>query len=134
MNSEKVKEIKESLQRKIIRAENVDDDLVNCVSVIALKEYLTLINELESENERLSKELDSEWKDRRKAEENLHRAQWNYKIGLGQSRKRNKELKDLINELESKNEKLLDSVETVQSNRCTTKCELTKRARNLKGV
>lgn len=134
MNSEKVKEIKESLQRKIIRAENVDDDLVNCVSVIALKEYLTLINELESENERLSKELDSEWKDRRKAEENLHRAQWNYKIGLGQSRKRNKELKDLINELESKNEKLLDSVETVQSNRCTTKCELTKTARNLKGV
>ena len=81
MNGEKVKEIKESLQRKIIRAENVDDDLVNCVSVIALKEYLTLINELESENE-----------------------------------------------------KLLDSVETVQSNRCTTKCELTKRARNLKGV
>lgn len=34
----------------------------------------------------------------------------------------------LINELESKNEKLLDSVETVQSNRCVTKCELTKRA------
>lgn len=34
---------------------------------------------------------------------------------------------DLINELERENERLLDSVETVQSNRCVFKCELTKK-------
>ena len=32
-----------------------------------------------------------------------------------------------IAELEKENARLLDSVETVQSNRCTTKCELTKK-------
>jgi predicted nuclease with TOPRIM domain len=53
MESEKVKEIKDSIQRKINRAEKVGDDLVNCVSVDILKAYLTLINELESENEML---------------------------------------------------------------------------------
>jgi hypothetical protein len=57
---------------------------------------------LESEKERLSKELDSEWKDRRKAEEDLRKAQWNYKIGLGQSQSANKKLKDRITELENK--------------------------------
>lgn len=134
MDSEKVKEIKKALE--VYCKENKGITILRGgeIQAIPYADILTLINELESENERLSKELDSEWKGRRKAEENLHRTQWNYKIGLGQSRKRNKELKDLINELESKNEKLLDSVETVQSNRCTTKCELTKRARNLKGV
>ena len=55
MESEKVKEIKDSIQRKINRAEKSGDDFVNCVSVDALKMYLTLINELESENERLMK-------------------------------------------------------------------------------
>lgn len=130
MDSEKVKEIKKALE--VYCKENKGITILRGgeIQAIPYADILTLINELESENERLSKELDSEWKDRRKAEENLHRTQWNYKIGLGQSRKRNKELKDLINELESKNEKLLDSVETVQSNRCTTKCELTKRTRN----
>lgn len=38
-----------------------------------------------------------------------------------------KEALTLINELEKENAKLLNSVETVQSNRCTTKCELTKK-------
>lgn len=37
-----------------------------------------------------------------------------------------KEFKDRIAELEKKNAKLLDSVETVQSNRCVYKCVLTK--------
>lgn len=55
MNSEKVKEIKDSIQRKINRAEKGKDDFVNCVSVNMLKMYLTLINELENENERLMK-------------------------------------------------------------------------------
>ena len=55
MNSEKVKEIKDSIQRKINRAEKGEDDFVNCVSVDMLKMYLTLINELENENERLMK-------------------------------------------------------------------------------
>ena len=53
MENEKVKEIKDSIQRKINRAEKVGDDLVNCVSIDALKMYLTLINELESENKEL---------------------------------------------------------------------------------
>ena len=55
MESEKVKEIKDSIQRKINRAEKGEDDFVNCVSVDMLKMYLTLINELENENERLMK-------------------------------------------------------------------------------
>lgn len=92
MESEKAKEIKKALEDN--------------AKTVTYADILTLINELESENERLSKELDSEWKDRRKAEENLHRAQWNYKIGLGQSRKRNKELKDRIAELEKENKRL----------------------------
>ena len=48
MESEKVKEIKDSIQRKINRAEKSGDDFVNCVSVDVLKMYLTLINELEN--------------------------------------------------------------------------------------
>ena len=55
MESEKVKEIRDSIQRKINRAEKGEDDFVNCVSVDMLKMYLTLINELENENERLMK-------------------------------------------------------------------------------
>lgn len=100
MESEKVKEIKESLQQEIHLTEYVDRAYSENVRLDLLKDVLTLINELESENERLSKELDSEWKDRRKAEEDLHKAQWNYKIGLGQSQSVNKKLKDRIAELE----------------------------------
>ena len=54
MKNEKVKEIKDSIQRKINRAEKVGDDLVNCVSIDALKMYLILINEFESENAKLT--------------------------------------------------------------------------------
>ena len=73
---------------------------------VSNREILDYINELESENKRLSKELDSEWKDRMKAEEDLHKAQKNYKIGLSQSQKRNQQLKDRIAELEKENERL----------------------------
>lgn len=37
------------------------------------------------------------------------------------------EVVDYINELEKKNAKLLDSIETVQNDRCVYKCELTKK-------
>ena len=103
MESEKVKEIKKAL--KNCQKNNCLDcpyfiDEKRCRANDLLLDTITLINELESENERLSKELDSEWKDRRKAEEDLHKAQWNYKIGLGQSQSANKKLKDQIAELE----------------------------------
>lgn len=55
MNSEKVKEIKESLQQEIHLAEYVDSAYSENVSLDLLKDVLTLINELESENERLTK-------------------------------------------------------------------------------
>ena len=114
MNSEKVKEIKKALEccstlmDNNATSEEQDNSCNECPYRLNDRcswkldgDALTLINDLESENERLSKELDSEWKDRRKAEEDLHKAQWNYKIGLAQSRKRNKELKDRIAELEN---------------------------------
>ena len=99
MESEKVKEIKKGAMW---------GDVLNKIGYYKkrfkytkeINVLIRLINELESENERLSKELTDEWKERRKAEEDLHKAEWNYKIGLGQSRKRNKELKDRIAELE----------------------------------
>jgi septal ring factor EnvC (AmiA/AmiB activator) len=109
MESKKVKEIKDCLQNCIndCGATSCPYDKyekgLKCIEDLQ-KDCLTLINELESEKERLSKELDSEWKDRRKAEEDLRKAQWNYKIGLAQSQKRNKELKDRIAELEKENE------------------------------
>lgn len=53
MNSEKVKEIKESLQQEIHLTEYVDRAYAENVSLDLLKDILTLINELESENETL---------------------------------------------------------------------------------
>ena len=55
MNSEKMKEIKESLQQEIHLTEYVDSAYSENVSLDLLKDVLTLINELESENERLMK-------------------------------------------------------------------------------
>ena len=57
MNSEKVKEIKESLQQEIHLTEYVDSAYSENVSLDLLKDVLTLINELESENERLKTQL-----------------------------------------------------------------------------
>lgn len=71
MESEKVKEIKDSIQRKINRAEKGKDDFVNCVSVDMLKMYLTLINELENENERLMKLQANYYKEIEKKKEEL---------------------------------------------------------------
>ena len=55
MNSEKVKEIKKSLQQEIHLTEYVDRAYSENVSLDLLKDVLTLINELETENERLMK-------------------------------------------------------------------------------
>ena len=51
-------------------------------------------DKLNEELRGLRKELEAEWKDRRQAEEDLRRAQHNYKIGLSQSQNRNKKLKE----------------------------------------
>ena len=53
MNSEKVKEIKESLQQEIHLTEYVDRAYSENVRLDLLKDVLTLINELESENKEL---------------------------------------------------------------------------------
>ena len=53
MNSEKVKEIKESLQQEIHLTEYVDMAYAETVSLDLLKDVLTLISELESENKEL---------------------------------------------------------------------------------
>ena len=112
MEQEKIKEIKKALQDHSIEKLKYQDGIK--LKELDFNDILTLINELESENERLSKELDSEWKDRRKAEEDLHKAQWNYKIGLGQSRKRNKELKNRIAEFENENGELKQHITEVE--------------------
>ena len=57
MESEKVKEIKKSLQQEIHLAEYVDSAYSENVSLDLLKDVLTLINKLESENEILKTQL-----------------------------------------------------------------------------
>lgn len=59
MNSEKVKEIKESLQQEIHLTEYVDSAYSENVSLDLLKDVLTLISKLESENKRLNKAINS---------------------------------------------------------------------------
>lgn len=101
MESEKVKEIKECL-------EEFKDDRIGYYTngidrfMLRKEDALTLINELESEN----------------AYKQEHIELWFNK---------NEEKKKRIAELEKENEKLLDSVETVQNDRCVFKCELTKK-------
>ena len=56
MESEKLKEIKKSLQQETHLTEYVDMAYAETVSLDLLKDVLTLINELESENERLKKD------------------------------------------------------------------------------
>ena len=53
MESEKVKEIKKSLQQEIHLTEYVDSAYAENVSLDLLKDVLTLINELENENKSL---------------------------------------------------------------------------------
>ncbi len=56
MESEKMKEIKEKLQEEIFLANSFGDKLRK-VPTKELEKILTLINDLESENERLNKAL-----------------------------------------------------------------------------
>ena len=95
MESEKMKEIKDSIQRKINRAEKSGDDFVNCVSVDVLKMYLTLINELESENERLKKDCADI------ANDYQEMGGFYY-----EEAQKNQQLKDKVTELESENKEL----------------------------
>ena len=88
MNIEKVKEIKESLQQEIHLAEYVDSAYSEHVSLDLLKDVLTLINELESENERLMK---------LQARGGCRVAE----LGI-----ENQQLKDKVTELESENKEL----------------------------
>ena len=57
MNSEKVKEIKKALEDNITASEHTNLAYIEDyrVKLVAYRDILTLINELESENERLNK-------------------------------------------------------------------------------
>ena len=118
MNSEKVKEIKKALELNEYYAIEYFPKSGE-PKVFRFNDILTLINELESENERLSKENFVLYRDRFTKKELDD-------ISACRVTKATKELKDRIAELEEENAKLLDSVETVQSNRCVYKCVLTK--------
>ena len=103
MNSEKVKEIKKSLQQEIHLTEYVDSAYSENVSLDLLKDVLTLINELESENEKLNKALVV----------NLDAYRDGFTDGANLNNKvenkwkeENQRLKDKVTELESENEKL----------------------------
>ena len=104
MNSEKVKEIKKALEDNANDSEHTHLAYIEDyrVKLVAYRDILTLINELESENDCKDIEISKQ----------------EYQI---------KKLKDRIVELEKQNARLLNSVETVQSNRCVYKCELTKK-------
>ena len=135
MESEKVKEIK-----KLIDCDKKQNEIGGIIVVNRrfLMEVLTLINELESENERLNKSDTSKenamneyynlYKDFKRKNKDLNELCERQRVSIAESFVRENQLKDRIAELEKENAKLLDSVETVQSNRCTIKCELTKNA------
>lgn len=95
MNSEKVKEIKKSLQQEIHLTEYVDGAYAENVSLDLLKDVLTLINELESENERLKKDCADI------ANDYQEMGGFYY-----EEAQKNQQLKDKVTELESKNKEL----------------------------
>ena len=129
MESEKVKEIKKALEccsegECGVWCPRFDKKNINHTCQDDMNaEALTLINELESENERLSNtEIGELVKENEElAKQCMEWSELNFK-----KRKQVVKLKDRIAELEKKNARLLDSVETVQSNRCVYKCVLTK--------
>lgn len=114
MESEKVKEIKKALECCTIKGKKcedcqfVDKHPFSCVKKL-LCQSLTLINEFESENEKLKTSEFNSCQELDNACTQIH------------------SLEKQIAELGKENAKLLDSVETVQNNRCTTKCELTEK-------
>ncbi len=108
MNSEKVKEIKDRLQEKLDYGLKTNGIASPLVSVELLNTTLIIIEELEASN-----------KTKYDAMVTLFKEQEFYK-------NQNQQLKDRLAELEKENARLLDGVETVQSNRCRFKCELTE--------
>ena len=95
MDSEKVKEIKKSLQQEIHLTEYVDGAYAENVSLDLLKDVLTLINELESENERLKKDCADI------ANDYQEMGGFYY-----EEAQKNQQLKDKVTELESENKEL----------------------------
>lgn len=99
---------KEDQSRYLIMLSASFGDKLRKVPTKELENLLTLINELESENELLRnakvvyETVDYCYEDLKKAE-------------------------NRIAELEKENARLLNSVETVQNNRCVYKCELAKK-------
>ena len=118
MEQEKIKEIKKALEYNTV-SEFMNRlpyaDKFNKLKMVAFEDILTYINELESENEKLS----AKYKNLENNYEYTHKVYREYE-------EENKQLKERIAELEKQNARLLDSVETVQANRCVYKCVLTK--------
>lgn len=108
MEGEKVKEIKKALQQEIHLVEYVDEEFADCVSLELLKDILTLINELESENERLQEE-NSIIKSNPPiiADRSVGKTIRAKLIDYDRLKQFNKSLKDRIAELEKENEELL---------------------------
>jgi hypothetical protein len=138
MNNEKVKEIKKALEDNANDSEHTHLAYIEDyrVKLVAYRDILTLINELESENERLNKSDTSKeessieyynlYKDLKRKNKDLNELCELQRVSIAESFVRENQLKDRIAELEERNAKLLDSVEIVQSNRCVYKCVLTK--------
>ena len=108
MNSEKVKEIKEKLQEEIFIANSFGDKLRK-VPTKELESLLTLINELESENERLRLERDV-LIGKKIVEKQKHDKAIIMKIDI------QKQLKNRIAELEKENETKTDTIANLLKN------------------
>lgn len=108
MESEKVKEIKEKLQEEIFIANSFGDKLRK-VPTKELENLLTLINELESENERLRLERDV-LIGKKIVEKQKHDKAIIMKIDI------QKQLKNRIAELEKENETKTDTIANLLKN------------------
>jgi hypothetical protein len=107
MNSEKVKEIKEKLQEEIFIANSFGDKLRK-VPTKELQNLLTLINEVESENERLIAEKQKVleyMKTDNYAKLKKEDMYWGYQMGIGMLEHEINRQKDRIAELEKENAK-----------------------------
>lgn len=114
MNSEIVKEIKENLQDELFIATKFEDTLRR-ISTRDLQKILTLINELESETERLQKK-------NYQLEQDLGQCENGYKLELHTARYQmqsvNENLKkaqDRIAELEKENKDYYDRLNNLQT-------------------
>ena len=115
MESEKVKEIKDKLKAEISIAENYEFEY-RSLKLNCLQDILTLINELESENERLNKSDTSKeessieyynlYKDLKRKNKNLNELCELQRVSIAESFVRENQLKDRIAELEKENAKL----------------------------